>query len=95
MKESVEKNNFVHCCAIYYHFCFAAVCSLNAHLSSLLTDGLLIGTYVRQALNMMMFIYLGWKCVALNAVLAAKLIVKAVMNVNLVESVAVRKWPAR
>lgn len=38
---------------------------------------------------MMMFIYLRRKCVALNAMLAAKLIVKAVVNVDLVKSITV------
>ena len=32
--ESVEKNNFVHCCAIHYHFLF-----LNAHLFSAFVNG--------------------------------------------------------
>lgn len=62
---------------------------------SSLNDGLLIKIYVAQALDMMMFIYLGWESVALNAVLTAELIVKTVMYVNLVKSVAIRERAAR
>jgi hypothetical protein len=61
----------------------------------LLTDGLLIEIYVIQALKLMMFIYLCRKCVALDAVLAAELIMKAVMNVNLMKSIAIRERTAR
>lgn len=92
-KRSVEKNKFRS--LLCNLLLFLVLCTLAFIFPFLQNDSLLIEIYVIQALSMMMFIYLRRKCVAFDAMFTAKLIVEAVMYVNLVESVAVGERPTR